>query len=198
MVFRELERSGDLERALDAVAGEFPSIPVSEIRTDVDRLVSGLLIRGLLVLPPHVRHAGGTPIALTIRHDKVAISHRLLAALCLLAAVALLRFPFSTVIRVVTTVRQALARRVASQADGRASVAAVERMSKYAPVRIACMEISLASVLLCALRGRALDWCFGHSADPIAFHSWVEANGEPVLDPADEPIATLYRKVLVV
>jgi hypothetical protein len=71
-------------------------------------------------------------------------------------------------------------------------------MSKHIPVRVACMEISLASVLLCAMYGRALDWCFGHSADPITFHSWVEADGEPIRDPCDEPISSVYRRIFTV
>lgn len=200
LVFRELRRSGDLELALSALTHEFPSIPVSEMRIDVDHLVSALLTRGLLVpFPHHVWHPGGTPVALPSRRSgEVTLTRQALALLCLLAAIATLRFPFGTVIRFVAALKRAQARRPASQSDGRTSLSAVHRMSGYVPLRVACMEVSLASVLLCALYGRALHWCFGHSLDPIAFHSWVEADGEPVREPGDEPITSVYRRIFAV
>ncbi|WP_232837138.1 lasso peptide biosynthesis B2 protein [Lentzea terrae] len=200
MIFRELKRSGDLELALSSVAHEFPSIPLSEIRTDVDRLVSDLLTRGLLVpSPEHVWHAGGTPVALPSRQSgDVTAIRRVLATLCLLAAIAILRLPFRTTIRFAAAVKRMLARRTATRSDGRKSVSAVHQVGRSVPLRVACLETSLASVLLCALYGQALEWCFGHSLDPIAFHSWVEADGEPVRDPHDEPIDTAYKRIFAV
>jgi len=200
MVFRELKRSGDLEMAISTVGSEFPSIPGSEIRADVDRLVSSLLRRGLLIpSAEHVRHAGGSPVALAPRPDgDVTVVRQALAAVCVIAAIVALRLPFRTVIRMVALLKRALARRAASDSDARMAVTTVERVGRHVPARVACMEISLASVLLCTLYGRALDWCFGCSADPIAFHSWVEVNGEPVRAPGDEPITSVYRRVLTV
>lgn len=200
LVFQELERSGDLELALTFVTKEFPSVPVSEIRSDVDRLIENLLRRGLLVPgPDHAWQAGGTPVALTApAASAIPLPRRLFASVCLVAAVLLLRLPFRTVVKAVSALKHRMAGRAASQADGEASVSIVHSVSDHIPLRIACMEVSLAAVLLCAARGRALDWCFGHAADPVGFHSWVEADGQPVRDPREEPITAVYQRIFAI
>lgn len=199
-MFRELERSGDLDRALTAVVEEFPSVPVSEIRSDVDRLLEGLLRRGLLVpRMDHVWQAGGTPMTLAAPADVAVPLHvRVLATMCVFAAVVLLRFPFRTVIKAVATLKRALVRRGASRAEGEGSVSAVSVVSGRLPFQVACMELSLAAVLWCAIRGRSLDWCFGHSVDPIAFHSWVEVDGKPLRGAREEPVVAVYQRIFSV
>lgn len=199
-MFQELERSGDLDLALAAVTKEFPSVPVSEIRSDVDRLIEDLLERGLLTPSlDHVWQAGGAPVALAAHADMaVSLPRRTLAVVCLLAAVVLLRLPFRTVVKAVATLKRAGASRTASQSDGEVAVSTVHRVSGLVPFRVACMEVSLAAVLLCAAQRRALDWCFGHSADPVSFHAWVEVDGLPLRDPRDEPVTAVYRRIFMV
>ncbi|MFJ4770854.1 lasso peptide biosynthesis B2 protein [Streptomyces uncialis] len=50
------------------------------------------------------------------------------------------------------------------------------------PVRIACLESSLGSVLACALLGRRLTWCVGaRVAPPAEYHAWARIpGGKPV------------------
>ncbi|WP_432061532.1 lasso peptide biosynthesis B2 protein [Streptomyces sp. S1] len=66
------------------------------------------------------------------------------------------------------------------------------------PGRIACMEISLATVLATALTGRRASWALGARRMPDAAHAWVETPegpvGHDVGDGADRP----YTRVLAV
>lgn len=66
------------------------------------------------------------------------------------------------------------------------------------PGRIACMEISLATVLATALTGRHASWALGARRLPDAAHAWVDTVegpvGHDVGDGADRP----YTRVLSV
>jgi hypothetical protein len=47
--------------------------------------------------------------------------------------------------------------------------------------REGCLPRSLATVLLCRLRGRWPTWCVGaRRLEPFSAHAWVEADGVPV------------------
>lgn len=58
-----------------------------------------------------------------------------------------------------------------------------------------CLQRSLATALLCRVRGTWPTWCTGVRTMPFSAHAWVEAEGEPV----DEPHpAGHYRPVITV
>ncbi|MFG3114262.1 lasso peptide biosynthesis B2 protein [Streptomyces sp. NPDC048197] len=46
-----------------------------------------------------------------------------------------------------------------------------------------CLQRSLATALLCRLRGAWPTWCTGVRTHPFAAHAWVEAEGHPVGEP---------------
>ncbi|MDT0322271.1 lasso peptide biosynthesis B2 protein [Streptomyces millisiae] len=48
-----------------------------------------------------------------------------------------------------------------------------------------CLQRSLASALLCRLRGTWPTWCSGVRTPPFAAHAWIEAEGSPVGEPRD-------------
>jgi len=196
VVFEELRRTGDLGLAVLALQARFPSVDTNALRTDVDRLVTDLVERDLLRL---TRRAGGVPVALPERRSvPVSVRSRALTLLCLLAAVLLLRLPLRVSISLVLWLKRRLARRAATLSEGLAALQAVHAMSRWFPGRVACMELSLTTVLISATQGRGLDWCFGHSSDPLTFHSWVETGGGVVQLSDDEPVSATYRRVLAV
>ncbi|MBF6045567.1 lasso peptide biosynthesis B2 protein [Streptomyces sp. NRRL B-1677] len=47
-----------------------------------------------------------------------------------------------------------------------------------------CVPRSVATALLCRLRGTWPTWCTGVRTGPFAAHAWVEAEGRPVGEPA--------------
>lgn len=60
---------------------------------------------------------------------------------------------------------------------------AVRRAAHGLPGRIACLEESVAVVLILAASGRRVTWCHGAAADPIRLHAWVEIDARPVAEP---------------
>jgi Transglutaminase-like superfamily len=46
-----------------------------------------------------------------------------------------------------------------------------------------CLQRSLATALLCRLRGVWPTWCTGVRAAPFRAHAWVEVNGHPIGEP---------------
>ena len=59
----------------------------------------------------------------------------------------------------------------------------------------ACLQRSIATALLCRVRGVWPVWCTGVRTQPFAAHAWIEAEGRPV----DEPfVAGYYRLLLAV
>jgi len=60
---------------------------------------------------------------------------------------------------------------------------------------LGCLQRSVATVLLCRVRGRWPDWCTGFRVRPFAAHAWVEVDGRPVDEPGE---LTAFRTVLAV
>ncbi|MEU3628811.1 hypothetical protein BS329_37680 [Amycolatopsis coloradensis] len=58
-----------------------------------------------------------------------------------------------------------------------------------------CLPRSLATTLLCRMRGVWPTWCTGVRTPPFAAHAWVEADGRPVCEP-DE--TATYRVMISV
>lgn len=56
-----------------------------------------------------------------------------------------------------------------------------------------CLQRSVATALLCRLRGTWPTWCTGVRTNPFAAHAWVEVDGEPV----GEPYPAGYYRPLV-
>ncbi|MFI1012648.1 lasso peptide biosynthesis B2 protein [Streptomyces sp. NPDC020965] len=113
---------------------------------------------------------------------------RCAARLGLIAAMLLLRLlPFQLTVRLVRLARR-FGRRPLAPERAEDLVSAVRYAGRRWPVRIACMESSLAAVLAAAITGRKLNWCFGvrFVPPPVEYHAWAEAPGHgPVGEDTD-------------
>jgi hypothetical protein len=58
-----------------------------------------------------------------------------------------------------------------------------------------CLQRSLATALLCRMRGNRPSWCSGVRTAPFGAHAWVEAEGRPVGEPND---TATYRTMIAV
>ncbi|MEV0633911.1 lasso peptide biosynthesis B2 protein [Streptomyces sp. NPDC050619] len=58
-----------------------------------------------------------------------------------------------------------------------------------------CLQRSLATALLCRMRGHWPQWCSGVRTSPFGAHAWVEAEGRPVGEPND---TATYRAMIAV
>ncbi len=68
---------------------------------------------------------------------------------------------------------------VAEASTARAAVTAVSALCAGE----GCLQRSLATALLCRLRGTWPTWCTGVRTAPFRAHAWVEADGVPVDEP---------------
>lgn len=73
--------------------------------------------------------------------------------------------------------------RTATHSEAENAVHAVRRLGLFSPVRVACLEESVAVVVALALLGTRVCWNHGVITDPIRLHAWVEAEGVPVAEP---------------
>ncbi|MGH3569138.1 MAG: lasso peptide biosynthesis B2 protein [Pseudonocardia sp.] len=121
-------------------------------------------------------------------------AERTLAGACFRLAVVLLRLPLRRSVATVGWISRCTAR-PASVAEAEAAVAAVRAATRRYPGRAACLERSLATVLLTGLHRRRVSWCVGARLLPYAGHAWIEVDSHPVGEPAapDRPYLPLFR-----
>lgn len=211
--WRVWSAGGDLEEGVRVVADRHPSISPERVRTDAERLVNELVGRGLLVIgvtsagnvaPPSPRPLPSTtgdetvmaesavPSALWhVRWGRRGLAFCVLAVTCLVVRCSSFRIQLALV-----GGARRLGRRTAMFEEATEVVAAVGWAVRYYPGRAACLEQSLAAVLLAAAAGRQLDWWLGALTDPYRFHAWVEVEGRPIPAVADPRSLPGYIRLL--
>ncbi|MEV5887219.1 lasso peptide biosynthesis B2 protein [Streptomyces sp. NPDC052020] len=120
------------------------------------------------------------------------LRRRIPALAAVLAALLLARLPPRRIRLVLTLLRRGAAPAAYDQAlAARQDVTATSTLcaGRY------CLQRSLATALLCRLRGIWPTWCTGVRTPPFTAHAWVEADGRPVGEPADTPT---YRRIVTV
>lgn len=136
-----------------------------------------------------------TPMALPTAGPAPTVRRgdRLLAPLCLTLAERLLRLEFGHIVAVVQRGKQWC--RPATVDEAARITAAVQQAGRHRAGRVACLECSLATVLLAVLRRRAVDWCIGARMMPYASHAWNEVDGQAIGEPEfrDRPYHVLLR-----
>ncbi|MGH3280306.1 MAG: lasso peptide biosynthesis B2 protein [Trebonia sp.] len=215
-LWRAWESGAEFERGVREVAARYPDVPAAAIRDDAWLLARELIVRGLVepgdhgtARTPRARgHEPGTGRMTSLGNGAVmaapwegARRPRVLPAAqalaCLAVAILAIRFlPFRASLAMVRCARRSWCRPVAPT-DGTALVTAVGWAVRRYPGRAACLEQSLAAVLLGAVRRRRLDWCLGVAADPYRFHAWVEAAGQPVIIPGDPQPTAEFARMLI-
>ncbi|MDJ1131435.1 lasso peptide biosynthesis B2 protein [Streptomyces iconiensis] len=115
------------------------------------------------------------------------------AALAAVAARLLATRSPHRITRVLTAVRTGA--RPATADEALAARDAVVRISRRCATDSGCLPRSLATVLLCRLRGTWPTWCTGVRTQPFSAHAWVVAGGQPVGEPRS---AGTYTPVVTV
>ncbi|MFF9089931.1 lasso peptide biosynthesis B2 protein [Streptomyces sp. NPDC014991] len=156
--------------------------PVGERRT-----AGGAEVDMAADLPADPSREGRSPVRRTLP----------VGLLGLLVALVLIRLPFRTLLRVVRWTLHRWCRQEATAAQAAAALATVRQAAARYPGRAACLETSLASLVLLALSRRRVTWCIGTAADPCRFHAWIQAQDVPITA-ADEHGIEAFRGVLTV
>ncbi|TDB97925.1 lasso peptide biosynthesis B2 protein [Actinomadura sp. 7K534] len=186
------------EQSVAAVATRHPDVPAERLRSDAAQLAGELVRRGLLEVGPDLLAEGDAATMAEVALPAGEAPGRLAsvtAFLVLLTAALLIRAPFRLAYATVRFTRR-WCRPETSVTRATKIVTAVERSTRYYPGRAACMEKSLAAVLMAAFAGRCLNWCLGAAPDPYRFHAWVEVGDEPVVAPGDFTQPRQYLRVL--
>ncbi|HEX2193088.1 MAG TPA: lasso peptide biosynthesis B2 protein [Acidimicrobiales bacterium] len=120
-----------------------------------------------------------TPEAVFYRPRSVGLRQRVLTRLAVAAARILATQPPVRIRRVLTWLRRGT--RPATFEETKSVRDDVVMVSLACAGREGCLPRSLATVLLCRLRGRWATWCVGaRRLAPFGAHAWVEAEGRPV------------------
>ncbi|MGH3476482.1 MAG: lasso peptide biosynthesis B2 protein [Pseudonocardiaceae bacterium] len=114
------------------------------------------------------------------RVGRLPVRHRPAALLAVGAARMLAHVPPRRIRAVLTFLRRRAAPATYQQAkDAQDAVLAVSVLygGRF------CLQRSLATTLLCRIRGVWPTWCTGVRTAPFVAHAWVEADGHPVGEP---------------
>jgi hypothetical protein len=203
-LWRRWETGEGFETGIATVAASYPQVPYADIHTDAERLLDELVSRGLIDVIP-ARSSGGVAMAEAPADrghadDQARVLLRLafLAFPCLVVACFLAHRRFRVPLSVVRASRRRWCKNPPSTLRAQRIVTAVTRAARYYPGRAACLELSLASVLLAAVLRQRLDWCLGSAPDPYQFHAWVEREGKPVLATGQLPGDSGHLRILAV
>lgn len=182
--WRSWQAGAGFDEGVAEVAARYPAVPLESIRADAEQLVRDLFSRGLIEAIPRGSLFG---TATDMAEPEATVDrlrpgwHRIGGALiALVVADVLVRCSFRLSFALVRASRGSWCRRTATPLQAAIAVTAVSRAVHCYPGRAACLEQSLAAVLLSAARRRRLDWCLGSAPDPYRFHAWVEADGQAV------------------
>jgi Transglutaminase-like superfamily len=143
------------------------------------------------VIEPASEPSGGASQALH-RGSRPPVGRRVAVHLAVGAARILARLPPRRIRRVLELLRRGAAAATPEQAlAARQDVVAVSVLcsGRY------CLQRSLATALVCRMRGVWPTWCTGVRTPPFAAHAWVEVGGRPIGEPAD---TVTYRHVMTV
>ncbi|MGH3632383.1 MAG: lasso peptide biosynthesis B2 protein [Sciscionella sp.] len=84
----------------------------------------------------------------------------------------------------------------ASATDVLTALRTVDMGARWLPCRVACLERTLAAVLLLAIRRRGVSWNVGVHTPPFTMHAWLtDGNGQTVGEPAG---TVAYRPLVVI
>ncbi len=117
-------------------------------------------------------------------HDprSLALPRRILGRLAVAAARLLATQPPGRIRTVLGWLRRGT--KPATFEQAKAARDTVVAVSLVCGAREGCLPRSLATILLCRLRGRWPTWCVGaRRVPPFGAHAWVEADGVPVDEP---------------
>jgi Transglutaminase-like superfamily/Coenzyme PQQ synthesis protein D (PqqD) len=198
--WRRWDAGAGFDQGVTEVAAQHPEVPPEAIRAHARQFAEELVKRGLITINQDER-AGG--VAAVMAEPDAATGrgpgwHLVAAAWVFLAVASLLvSCSFRVSYALVRGSRRSWRHRRPPLARAERVVFAVSRAARLYPGRAACLEQSLAAVLMAAARGWQLDWCIGSASDPLRFHAWAEVSGEIAGCPDEPRSTTAYVKVLV-
>ncbi|MGX7826391.1 lasso peptide biosynthesis B2 protein [Actinokineospora sp. 24-640] len=203
-LWQEVGRTEDVGRAVRVVAERYPPSAHETFHADARLVIDDLSERGLIAFGRSRGRVRG-PVAARPGPPaevgaKGATNGRHVPAVARIAAplaICLLRLPFRVAVRVVGAANSRWCVRDSTIAQAVEATTAVETALRGYPGRAACLEHSLAAVLVSLLLRRRLRWVLGVAKDPYRFHAWTET-GDVAMATSDPTPLTEFTRVIAV
>jgi Transglutaminase-like superfamily/Coenzyme PQQ synthesis protein D (PqqD) len=217
-LWRSWQAGAGIDQAISRVVEHYPGVPAAAIRADAEQLLRELLARRYVthadqatrpanpvpvLADQGLRTDGDRSVGATMAAPPAGNSPAplpwgrvALALIFLLTADVLLRCSFRRSVALVRLSRRSWCRSTLPAWRASGTVEAVRRAARWYPGRAACLERSLAAVLLAIAVRRRLDWCLGAVPDPYRFHAWVAVVGDPVTAADDDPALDQWDLIL--
>jgi Transglutaminase-like superfamily/Coenzyme PQQ synthesis protein D (PqqD) len=217
-LWRSWQAGAGIDQAISRVVERYPAVPAAAIRADAERLLGELLARRYVAragnatrlanpVPVRAEQGQGTDGDRSVGAAMAAPpagsppaplpwGRVALALIFLLIADVLLRCSFRRSVALVRLSRRTWCRSALPVRRANGTVEAVRRAARWYPGRAACLERSLAAVLLAIAVRRRLDWCLGAVPDPYRFHAWVAVAGDAVTAAEDDPALSRWDLIL--
>ncbi|HSX31938.1 MAG TPA: lasso peptide biosynthesis B2 protein, partial [Candidatus Saccharimonadales bacterium] len=207
-ILRVLQERGSLAAAYDQLAEIYRAVPRDILERKAEACIRNMIEQGVLsegisgytllhgaadqaIVPPSqvVPNIERTP-DVRLRDYTAAFGGLVLGHI-------LQRDPsFERQVRRLGAIRSRLAKQPATPQETTRLLAAARRISRIHLGRAACLELSMATALGAALRGRQAHVVLGVRSDPESFHAWPQAGDVPIRTNADEPIAGIYQPLI--
>lgn len=199
--WRRWEAGASFDQGVTEVASKHPEVPPESVRSHARQFAQELVTRGLITITPQEPTVGA--VAVMAEPDAATTGRRpgwlMVAAawVFLVVASVLVKHSFRVSFALVQASRRRWCHQEPTLTRAERVVFAVSRAARMYPGRAACLEQSLAAVLMASARRWRLDWCIGSAHDPYRFHAWAEVSGQVAGSPDEPRTATSYVKVLV-
>jgi hypothetical protein len=198
--WRSWDAGVGFDQGVTEVASQHPEVSPESIRAHARQFAQELVTRGLITINPEEPVDGTATVMAEPGVATGAGPGWLMVAAAwvfLVVASMLVTCSFRLSYALVQGSRRRWCHRQPTLVRAERVVLAVSRAARMYPGRAACLEQSLAAVLMAAARRWQLDWCIGSARDPYRFHAWAEVSDQIVGCPDGPGSVTAYVKVLV-
>ncbi len=206
-ILQALHDGESVSAAYDRLAGIYEDVPRDVLEDKAEACIRDLIRTGILsegsseyALLEGNMHQVVVPPAQMIPEADHTLDVRLrdyAAALGGLTLGHLLkRKSFGQQVKLLDAIRAKLAKRPSTPEEATKLLAAAHRLSRAHLGKVACVELSMATVLASALRRRQASMVLAVRSDPDSFHAWPQVGDTPIRTEADELIAGVYQPLL--
>lgn len=199
-ILRAFAIEGSVAATVDALANRYKNVDRRQLDADTRRTLRTFADKGIIAqsevfaarqLPQTAQQvkftSGESKMAQSSRAERPLFRKRILASTALIGAVALSKIAPGKRLAILNGLQEMVGGRAATYGEAQETLKTVQGVRYLG--RLACMEASYAAALGLAVQRRHVDWHMGVSFYPVAYHSWIEANGSPVRTPIEGTVS---------
>lgn len=217
LIINTLSTTTNFDEAIQALIKMHPEVDATKLHTTVSEAVHqlidlGILQKGISTPLPFTNHGqanfGTQNDKLMARHTrekiKLSAAERIASLGGFVGMLALKHLPFSRQVAILTQIHEKWCNKTATMEEAERIHATSESLFDPYLGRMACLELSLTTVLAAAWRRQRINLVLGNKTEPNLPHAWPEVetgpetDGKPVLTANDEKITGSHQILLKV